>query len=91
MDAQFNTPVAGMIWPDDLLNVLLAIWKMEYASLAQHPNGFAKSHLAGVEIALQTVAEVVGLGEVFNAHKANHEQLTLWTVDMEKLLMKKVV
>jgi len=90
MDAQLKTP-AGMIRHGDLLNVLLAIWKMEYVSMAHHPNGFAKSHLAGVEEALQAVAQVTGLGEVFNAHKANHEQLTLWTVDMEKLLMKKIV
>ena len=90
MDAQLKTPV-GMIRDDDLLNVLLAIWKMEYVSMAHHPSGFAKSHLAGVEEALQAMAQVTGLGEVFNAQKANHEQLTLWTVDMEKLLAKKIV
>jgi hypothetical protein len=61
MDAQLKTPV-GMIRDDDLLNVLLAIWKMEYVSMAHHPSGFAKSHLAGVEEALQAVAQVTGLG-----------------------------
>ena len=88
MDAQLKTH-AGMIRHGDLLNVLLAIWKMEYASMAQHPNGFTKSHLAGVEEALQAVAQVTGLGEVFNADKANHEQVTLWTIDMEKILMNR--
>jgi|GEM_PF-3171794 len=61
MDAQLKTPV-GMIRHDDLLNVLLAIWKMEYASMAQHPSELAKRHLAGVEEALQAVAQVTGLG-----------------------------
>jgi hypothetical protein len=58
---------------------------MEYASMAQHPGGFTKSHLAGVEEALQAVAQVTGLGEVFNADKANHEQVALWTIDMGKI------
>lgn len=90
MNAQLKTP-DGMIRHDDLLNVLLAIWKMEYASMAQHPSGFAKSHLAGVEEALQAVAQVAELGELFNAHKANHEQITLWTIDREKLYMKRIM
>lgn len=89
MNAQLKTP-AGMVQHDDLLNILLAIWKMEYASVAQHPGGSAKSHFAGVEEALQAVAQVTGLGELFNAHKANHEQLTLWTIDMEKLLKNEI-
>ena len=84
MDAQLKTPV-GMIRHDDLLNVLLAIWKMEYASLAQHPSELAKGHLASVEEALQAVAQVTGLGEVFNADKANHEQVALWKIDMGKI------
>jgi hypothetical protein len=69
MDAQLKTPV-GMIRHTDLLNVLLAIWKMEYVSRAHHPDGFAKNHLAGVEEALQAVAQVTGLGESLQRTKS---------------------
>lgn len=69
---KLNAPV-GMILYDELLNMLLAIWKAQQGVVIKNElNEFSQGYQVGFEEGLDTIAQVASLTEVFEAGKAIH-------------------
>src|SRR5690606_31563254 len=65
----------GMIPYDKLLNILLALWKTQFNTAHNSGNGsdaYTAGYSAGFEEALDALAQVADLTEVFDAGKALH-------------------
>ncbi|MCL4298144.1 MAG: hypothetical protein KJ077_20565 [Anaerolineae bacterium] len=69
---KFSAPV-GMILYDELLNMLLAIWKAQQGLVSKNEsNEFSQGYQIGFEEGLDTIAQVAGLNEIFEVGKAAH-------------------
>lgn len=66
-----NVPV-GMIRNDELLNALLAIWKLQYNNTIRDSSEFSQGYLTGFEEGLNAIAQVAGLIEGFETGKSIH-------------------
>lgn len=66
-----NVPV-GMIRNDELLNALLAIWKLQYNNASRDSSEFSQGYLTGFEEGLNAIAQVAGLIEGFESGKSVH-------------------
>lgn len=69
---RLDAPI-GMIRYDELLNVLLAIWKAQQGPVNKSElNKFSQGYEIGFEEGLNAIAQVAGLSEIFEVSKANH-------------------
>lgn len=66
-----NVPI-GMIRHDELLNALLAIWKLQYSNATRDSSEFSQGYLTGFEEGLNAIAQVAGLMEGFESGKSVH-------------------
>ena len=66
-----NVPL-GMIRHDELLNALLAIWKIQYNNTIRDTTEFSRGYLTGFEEGLDAIAQVAGLMEGFESGKSAH-------------------
>ena len=66
-----NVPI-GVIRHDELLNALLAIWKIQYNNATRDASEFSKGYLTGFEEGLDAIAQIAGLLEGFETGKATH-------------------
>lgn len=66
-----NVPV-GMMRNDELLNALLAVWKLQYNNAARDSSEFSKGYLMGFEEGLDAIAQIAGLIEGFETGKSGH-------------------
>ena len=66
-----NVPI-GMIRNDELLNALLAIWKLQYNNVSRDSSEFSEGYLTGFEEGLNAIAQVAGLIEGFETGKTVH-------------------
>jgi hypothetical protein len=66
-----TTPI-GVIRHDELLNTLLAIWKVRHSSNIQIQNDFSEAYETGFEEGLDAIAQAVGIAEEFDIGKAHH-------------------
>lgn len=63
----------GMIRRDELLNALLAIWKTQYSLTQQNMfNEISPGYQIGFEEGLDSIAQIAGLTEFFEAGKVAH-------------------
>ena len=66
-----NVPI-GMIRHDELLNALLAVWKLQYNNATRDSSEFSQGYLMGFEEGLNAIAQVAGLIEGFETGKSVH-------------------
>lgn len=63
----------GMMRRDELLNVLLAVWKTQYSITRRiDASEFAQGYQAGFEEGLDALAQAAGLTDEFEAGQAAH-------------------
>ena len=70
MDWQNIPP--GMMQNDELLNALLAVWKLQYNNVLRDSSEFSRGYLTGFEEGLDAIAQVAGLIEGFESGKSSH-------------------
>lgn len=66
-----NIP-SGTMRNDDLLNALLAVWKLQYNNAVRDSSEFSKGYLMGFEEGLDAIAQIAGLIEGFETGKSGH-------------------
>ena len=71
---EWQTVPMGMMRHDELLNALLAIWKIQHNMACRNgQNHFSGEYLTGFEEALEAVAQATGLSDAFEEGRISHQ------------------